>query len=80
MRFVYFLQLEYRLRNAETKNWNAISSNRFIIIFLLNCRRFKAPATVKELSLCLFEVLNVHHLRDQPLTNRQTDKLTTITL
>ena len=34
----------------QEKNWYAISSNQFFIIFI-NCGRFKAPATVKGLNV-----------------------------
>ena len=56
---------------------------QFISLFLENKAKFqsgKFKGIVVQLSSCLFETLKVRRIRDQPLTDRQTDKLTNITL
>ena len=35
--------------------------------------KLKGHKSLSSLSSCLFEGLIVHHLRDQPLTDKQTD-------
>ena len=54
----------------------------FYLLFLENKAEFQKNAKFKQLissyslSSCLFEALKVCHLRDQPLTDKETDRQT----
>ena len=63
--------------------WSKVCSNGTVFSFFLeNKAEFQKIGKLKpfklsySLSSCLFEALKVHHLRDQPLTDKQTDRQT----
>ena len=60
--------------------WSKVRSNGTVFFTSREQGRISKSGKLKRLkssyslSSCLFEALKVRHLRDQPLTDRQTDK------